>query len=94
MQMIQDEGRGAIVYLRPHGVGDALSQRLSRPHDHDTEDSVIEALSPEMVEYGTGSQILRALGISNLKLITNSEASYPHLESFGLTINERVRFTD
>ncbi len=91
MQMIQDEGRGAIVYLRPHGIGDELSQRLSRPHNHSTEDAVTEALSPEMVEYGTGSQILRALGISNLKLITNSEASYPHLESFGLTIAERVR---
>ena len=91
MQMIQNDGRGAIVYLRPHGVGDALTDRLSRPHQHNQEDSVIEALSPEMVEYGTGSQILRALGISNLKLITNSGASYPHLESFGLAITERVK---
>jgi 3,4-dihydroxy 2-butanone 4-phosphate synthase/GTP cyclohydrolase II len=90
MRMIQKEGRGAIVYLRPHGVGDGLSQRLSRPFDHDTEDSVIEAISPEMVEYGTGSQILRALGLSNLRLITNSSVSYPQLEAFGLTISERV----
>lgn len=90
MRMIQKEGRGAIVYLRPHGVGDGLSQRLSRPFDHDIEDSVIEAISPEMVEYGTGSQILRALGLSNLRLITNSSVSYPQLEAFGLTISERV----
>ncbi len=94
MKMIQAEGRGAIIYLRPHGVGDALTDRLSRPHQHSQEDAVTEALSPEMVEYGTGSQILRALGISNLKLITNSEASYPHLESFGLTIAERVKVTN
>ncbi len=91
MKMIQAEGRGAIIYLRPHGVGDALTDRLSRPHAHNQEDAITEALSPEMVEYGTGSQILRALGISNLKLITNSEASYPHLESFGLEISERVK---
>ncbi|MCA9304552.1 MAG: 3,4-dihydroxy-2-butanone-4-phosphate synthase, partial [Phycisphaerales bacterium] len=90
MRMIQKEGRGAIVYLRPHGVGDGLSQRLSRPFDHRTEDSVIEAISPEMVEYGTGSQILRALGLSHLRLITNSSVSYPQLEAFGLTISERV----
>jgi len=90
MRMIQKEGRGAIVYLRPHGVGDGLSQRLSRPFDHDVEDSVIEAISPEMVEYGTGSQILRALGLSHLRLITNSSVSYPQLEAFGLTISERV----
>ncbi len=94
MQMIQDAGRGAIIYLRPHGVGDALTDRLSRPHQHNQEDSIIEALSPEMVEYGTGSQILRGLGISHLKLITNSGASYPHLESFGLTITERVKVAD
>lgn len=91
MKMIQEEGRGAIIYLRPHGIGDALTDRLSRPHELNQEDAVTEALSPEMVEYGTGSQILRALGISNLKLITNSEASYPHLESFGLEISERVK---
>ena len=91
MQMIQDAGRGAIIYLRPHGIGDALSQMLSRPIDHDQEDKPVQSVSPAMVEYGTGSQILRGLGISHLKLITNSGASYPHLESFGLTITERVK---
>ncbi len=94
MQMIQDAGRGAIVYLRPHGVGDGLSQMLSRPVDHDHADHAdkpAQSVSPTMIEYGTGSQILRALGISHLKLITNSGASYPHLESFGLTISERVQ---
>jgi len=94
MQMIQDAGRGAIIYLRPHGIGDALSQMLSRPIDQDNADKPVQSVSPAMVEYGTGSQILRGLGISHLKLITNSGASYPHLESFGLTITERVQITD
>ena len=91
MQMIQDAGRGAIVYLRPHGVGDALSQMLTRPIDTDNADKPVQSVSPTMIEYGTGSQILRALGISNMRLITNSTAAYPHLESFGLSISERVR---
>ena len=90
MRMIQEEGRGAIVYLRPHGVGDALSQRLSRPFDHDTEDKPIQSISPAMLEIGTGSQILRALGVHNLKLITNSNTPYPQLEAFGLSITQRV----
>jgi len=94
MQMIQDAGRGAIVYLRPHGVGDGLSQRLSRPFDMDNADKPIQSVSPSMLEYGTGSQILRGLGLSHLKLITNSEASYPQLEAFGLTITERVKIAD
>ena len=90
MRMIQEEGRGAIVYLRPHGVGDALSQRLSRPFDHDTDDKPIQSVSPAMLEIGTGSQILRALGLRDLKLITNSDTPYPQLEAFGLSISERV----
>ncbi len=94
MQMIQDAGRGAIVYLRPHGIGDALSQMLTRPVDQDNADKPVQSVSPTMIEYGTGSQILRGLGISRLKLITNSEAAYPHLESFGLSISERVKVND
>lgn len=90
MQMIQDEGRGAIIYLRPHGVGDELSQRLSRPFDQNNDDKPIQSVSPAMLEIGTGSQILRALGLSQLRLITNSSASYPQLEAFGLEIVERV----
>ncbi len=93
MQMIQEAGRGAIVYLRPHGIGDALTDRLSRPFDQDTNDKPVQSVSPTMIEYGTGSQILRGLGLSHLKLITNSDAAYPHLESFGLTISERVKVT-
>ena len=90
MKMIQAEGRGAIVYLRPHGVGDSLSQRLSRPFDHDVDDKPIQSVSPAMLEIGTGSQILRGLGLRNLKLITNSNTPYPQLEAFGLSISQRV----
>ena len=90
MRMLQEAGRGVVINLRPHGVGDALSQRLSRPFGHDTADKPGQSVPHTTLEYGTGSQILRALGVKNLRLITNSDAEYPQLKAFGLTIAERV----
>ncbi len=90
MRAIQREGRGAIVYLRPKGVGDALSQRLTRPFGSSDEDTPAQSLPAATLEYGTGSQILRAIGVRNIRLLTNSDAEYPHLDAFGLRIVERV----
>ena len=90
MRAIQSEGRGAIVYLRPSGVGDNLGQRLLQPFDHNESDTPRQSVSPQMLEYGVGSQILRALGLSNLKILSNSATEYPHIEAFGLKIIERI----
>ncbi|MFG0307205.1 MAG: 3,4-dihydroxy-2-butanone-4-phosphate synthase [Phycisphaerales bacterium JB040] len=91
MRQIQNEGRGAIVYLRPSSGGETASQRLQRPFGHDDEDTPATSVRPEMLEYGTGSQILRALGLRKLRLMTNSRASYPQLEAFGLEIVSREK---
>ncbi|NRA58766.1 MAG: 3,4-dihydroxy-2-butanone-4-phosphate synthase [Phycisphaerales bacterium] len=95
MRQIQDAGRGAIIYLRPSGgldqPGDAgLSTRLTRPFDSNDDDSPRQSQAAGALEYGTGSQIVRALGISQMQLLTNSDADYPQLEAFGLSITERV----
>ncbi|MEZ6317377.1 MAG: hypothetical protein R3B49_01295 [Phycisphaerales bacterium] len=90
MQLIQREGRGAIVYLRPHGVGDALSQRLQRPFDTRDQDRPHQSVPHATLEYGVGSQILRALGLTRLRLITPSATDYPQLAAFGLEIVDRV----
>ena len=90
MRAIQREGRGAIVYLRPTVIGDDWRDRLQRPAGHREDDTPRNSLPPGMLEYGTGSQILRALGLTRLRLLTNSATPYPHLESFGLEIVERV----
>ncbi|MEO1007872.1 MAG: 3,4-dihydroxy-2-butanone-4-phosphate synthase [Planctomycetota bacterium] len=92
MRRIQDEGRGAVVYLRPSGVGDALGQRLTRPFDASEADTPRQSISPSMLEYGVGSQILRALGVRRLRLLSNSDVGYPQLEAFGLSIHERLAF--
>ena len=90
MRMIQAEGRGAIVYLRPSGADETLTHRLTRPFDFHDEDTPRKSVPAAMVEYGTGSQILRALGLRNLRLLTNSSVEYPQLDAFGLSIAETV----
>lgn len=93
MRQIQEAGRGAVIYLRPISSGDDWRARLQRPSDHRDEDTPRKSVPAAMVEYGTGSQILRELGLSRLRLLTNSSAAYPQLEAFGLEITERVRIS-
>ncbi len=90
MKRIQDEGRGAIVYLRPAESGGDWRAELQRPFDFSDEDAPRRSVQAGMVEYGTGSQILRALGLKRLRLLTNSATEYPQLQAFGLEIAERV----
>jgi 3,4-dihydroxy 2-butanone 4-phosphate synthase/GTP cyclohydrolase II len=101
MAMIQREGRGAIVYLRPEGGSDTLERTLNtiaRPgHDRSADDPDLAhpdghaaGLPATMRDFGVGGQILRQLGLSRLRLITNQSATLPGLEAFGLSIVERV----
>ena len=104
MKAIQSEGRGAIVYLRPEGHEEArdLSSRLSRIRrpavdagaDHPDlthpEGHAARAVPMDEREYGVGGQILRALGVSKLNLLTNSQTALPGLDAFGLSIETRV----
>jgi 3,4-dihydroxy 2-butanone 4-phosphate synthase/GTP cyclohydrolase II len=93
MRLIQREGRGVVVYLRPSGSDDSLTHRLTRPFHTNDLDTPRQSLPQHMLEYGTGSQILRALGLSKLRLLSNSAVDYPQLEAFGLEITERVPIT-
>ena len=105
MRAIQKEGRGAIVYLRQEGMGgaadSALEARLQtiRRAGHDSGsdtpdlarlDGHASALPTHMREFGIGGQILRQLGLSKLRLLTNHTAELPGLDAFGLEIVERV----
>ncbi len=90
MRMVQETGRGAIVYLRPSHAGDDLSTRLTALVDPDAIDNPQSSVPASMLEYGVGSQILRSLGLSKLRLMTNSTTDYPQLGAFGLEIVERV----
>ncbi|USO00312.1 MAG: 3,4-dihydroxy-2-butanone-4-phosphate synthase [Phycisphaeraceae bacterium] len=101
MRLIQETGRGAIVYMRPEGTGANLSEQLSRirrpAHDSGADvpdlthpDSVASSMPADLREYGIGVQILRQLGLSKLRLLTNSKRAIPGLEAFGLEVVEHV----
>ena len=108
MRRIAEDGRGVVLYLRPEGVGDGLEARLQsirregglfgadegRPvaaGGNPVEDG---QASRSWREVGIGSQILRELGVSRLRLLTNSQTDHPGLEAFGLSIAERVPVCD
>ena len=92
MRAIQREGRGAIVYLRPSGMGgsgEEWRQRLITSKDSDAEAASTQ-LADHQRDFGVGSQILRALGLSKLRLLTNHHKELPGLDAFGIEITEHV----
>jgi 3,4-dihydroxy 2-butanone 4-phosphate synthase / GTP cyclohydrolase II len=104
MEMIQRARRGVLVYVRPEGVGDDLRARLQqikRTHGHPDEfnapdltrlDGVGGRAVPSQVrEIGIGGQILRDLGVTRMRLLSNHPNIYPGLHGFGLEIVEQVR---
>ena len=101
MRAIQREGRGAIVYLRPEGAGEdffARLQQIRRPGDDvntpdltRTEGVGVRAVPMDSREFGVGGQILRDLGLSRLRVLTNHpRRAMPGLHGFGLEIVEQV----
>ncbi len=92
MRAIQKEGRGAIVYLRPSGMGttgESWRNRLVTTKDADSEAPAAQ-LPDHQRDFGVGSQILRALGLSKLRLLTNHPKEFPGLDAFGLEVTEHV----
>jgi len=91
MRMIEQQGEGAIVYLRQDGMGTGLLQRLQTLHEAEEDESRREARQAiAKLDYGVGSQILRDLGLRKLRLITNHPPRLHGLEGFGLEIVEPV----
>jgi 3,4-dihydroxy 2-butanone 4-phosphate synthase / GTP cyclohydrolase II len=102
MRAIQAQGRGAIVYLRTTSTGaksghdlEARLQTIQKPgldvNDPDLHGEHGENAVPmPLREFGVGGQILRNLGLSKLRLLTNSTKAMPGLDAFGLEVVERV----
>jgi 3,4-dihydroxy 2-butanone 4-phosphate synthase/GTP cyclohydrolase II len=98
LRALQQEGRGALVYLRPEAVGDDLRARLQqirrgRGDDVDAPDLTrvdgIGGRAQPMAhrEFGIGGQILRDLGLRRLRLLSNHpKKAMPGLHGFGLEI--------
>jgi 3,4-dihydroxy 2-butanone 4-phosphate synthase/GTP cyclohydrolase II len=95
MQMIQKEGRGAIVYLDQEGRGIGLLNKLKAYELQDAGADTVEAneqlgFAPDLRNYGIGAQILLDLGLRSIRPITNNPRKMVGLEGYGLRIDERV----
>jgi 3,4-dihydroxy 2-butanone 4-phosphate synthase/GTP cyclohydrolase II len=96
MERVGREGRGVIVYLRGHeGRGIGLLHKLRAYALQDEGLDTVEAnvrlgLGVDQRDYAVGAQILRDLGVSSMRLMTNNPRKYEGITDFGLHISERV----
>ena len=94
-EMVEEEGKGLIVYMSQEGRGIGLINKLKAYHLQeqglDTVDANIRlGFKPDERDYGIGAQILRNLGVTQMRLITNNPVKRSGLEGYGLTITETV----
>ena len=95
MQMIDQDGKGIVVYLNQEGRGIGLMNKIAAYKLQEQGDDTVDAnihlgFQPDEREYGVGAQILRELGVGKIRLITNNPVKRGGLESYGLEIVENV----
>ncbi len=95
MQMIDKEGRGLVLYMFQEGRGIGLANKLKTYHLQEMGRDTIEAnvelgFKPDERDYGIGAQILRDLGATNIRLITNNPTKKAGLTGYGIQIVENI----
>ena len=95
MEMIQQEGKGVIVYMNQEGRGIGLINKLHayklQENGLDTVDANVQlGFKADLRDYGVGAQILRNLGVTKMRLMSNNPTKRAGLVGYGLEIIENV----
>ncbi|MDR1831773.1 MAG: bifunctional 3,4-dihydroxy-2-butanone-4-phosphate synthase/GTP cyclohydrolase II [Fusobacteriaceae bacterium] len=94
MKLINEEGEGIVLYLRQEGRGIGLLNKLKaytlQDHGADTVEANIElGFEPDMRDYAVAAQMLKALGINSVRILTNNPEKMHGLEDYGIKITGR-----
>ena len=95
MNRIAEEGRGIVLYLRQEGRGIGLLEKLRAYNLQDVGYDTVDANlllghQPDLRDYGVAAEMLKDLGITSLRLMTNNPDKIAGLERCGLVVTERV----
>jgi 3,4-dihydroxy 2-butanone 4-phosphate synthase/GTP cyclohydrolase II len=95
MKMIEEAGKGALIYLRQEGRGIGLENKLRAYKLQEQGLDTVEAnlrlgLMADKRDYGIGAQICRDLGLSKLRILTNNPKKISRLEVYGIKIVEQI----
>lgn len=95
LDMINKEGKGVLLYLRQEGRGIGLVNKIKSYELQEKGMDTVEAnvhlgFKPDQRDYGIGAQILRALNVTKMKLMTNNPSKKVGLKGYGLEIVEQV----
>ena len=95
MQMIEEAGKGVVIYMQQEGRGIGLMNKIAayklQEEGYDTVDANVHlGFKPDERDYGCGAQMLRHLHVHKMRLITNNPVKRVGLEAYGLEIVENV----